>query len=135
MLKRYYAEDNATMMMVITDGEKAIAFDVSSREEAISMDTEGIDSCETIEEVECETSKTSFDFNEDEFELLEEIKKIIGEKATYIVEEINNIGDYRITIYGHDTYKDGQSWMVGNFEYMESINRVEAGKKMLLEER
>ena len=62
-------------------------------------------------------------------------REIKGVKATYIVEKINNIGDYRITIYGHDTYKDGQSWMVDNFDYMASINRVENGKKILLEEK
>lgn len=63
------------------------------------------------------------------------MKKIItGKRATYIVEEINNIGDYRITMTGHDVYKD-HSWMVGNFDYMSSINRIENDKRMLLERR
>lgn len=63
------------------------------------------------------------------------MKKVItGNKATYIVEDINDIGDYRITIVGHDTYKD-QSWMVGNFNYMGAIDRIENAKLMLLERR
>ena len=63
------------------------------------------------------------------------MKKIIkGKEATYTIEEINNIGDYRISIEEHPIYKD-QSWMVGNFDYMSSINRIESGKMMLLEKR
>lgn len=57
---------------------------------------------------------------------------IEGKKAKYTVEPINNIGDYRITIEGHEIYEDGQTWMVGNFDYKSSINRIESGKKMLL---
>lgn len=64
-----------------------------------------------------------------------QIPKIIyGKKATYIVEEVNDIGDYTISIKGHKMYKD-QSWMVGNFDYMSSINRIEEDKKMFLEIR
>ena len=57
---------------------------------------------------------------------------IEGKKAKYIVEAINEIGDYRITIKGHESYEDGQTWMVGNFDYKSSIARIENGKKMLL---
>lgn len=61
-------------------------------------------------------------------------KEIKGTKANYIVEGINDIGDYRITMTGHERYKD-QSWMVGNFDYMTSINRIENDEFMLLDKR
>ena len=57
-----------------------------------------------------------------------------GTRANYIVEDINDIGDYRISISGHEVYKD-QSWMVGNFDYMSSINRIENDEFMLLDKR
>ena len=60
------------------------------------------------------------------------MKKVIkGKKATYTVSEINDIGDYRISISGHEKFDD-QTWTVGNFNYMDSINRIESGKPMLL---
>ena len=63
------------------------------------------------------------------------MEKIInGKKANYTVEDINDIGDYRITMTGHEKYKD-QSWMVGNFDYMSSINRIENDEFMLLDKR
>lgn len=63
------------------------------------------------------------------------MKKVItGKRATYIVEDINNIGDYRISMSGHEVYKD-QMWMVGNFNYMGAIDRIEHDKLMLLERR
>ena len=61
-------------------------------------------------------------------------KEIKGTKANYIVEDINDIGDYRISISGHEIYKD-QSWMVGNFDYMSSINRIENDESTLLDKR
>lgn len=61
-------------------------------------------------------------------------RTIIGNKAIYFIESINNIGDYRITMTGHKEYKDA-SWMVGDFDYMASIDRIESGKPMLLEKR
>ena len=61
-------------------------------------------------------------------------KEIKGTRANYIVEDINDIGDYRISISGHEVYKD-QSWMVGNFDYMSSINRIENDEFMLLNKR
>ena len=61
-------------------------------------------------------------------------KEIKGTRANYIVEDINDIGDYRILISGHEIYKD-QSWMVGNFDYMSSINRIENDEFMLLDKR
>lgn len=60
------------------------------------------------------------------------MKIIEGKKATYKVEEVNNIGDYVIEINGHELYEDGQSWLVSNFDYTSSIDRVENDKKMLL---
>ena len=33
-------------------------------------------------------------------------KEIKGTRANYIVEDINDIGDYRISISGHEVYKD-----------------------------
>ena len=61
-------------------------------------------------------------------------KEIKGTRANYIVEDINDIGDYGISISGHEVYKD-QSWMVGNFDYMSSINRIENDEFMLLDKR
>ena len=61
-------------------------------------------------------------------------KEIKGTRANYIVEDINDIGDYRISISGHEVYKD-QSWMVGNFDCMSSINRIENDEFMLLDKR
>ena len=61
-------------------------------------------------------------------------KEIKGTRANYIVEDINDIGDYRISISGHEVYKH-QSWMVGNFDYMSSINRIENDEFMLLDKR
>lgn len=61
-------------------------------------------------------------------------KTIYGKKATYEIREVNNLGDYEITMTGHEMYKD-QSWLVGDFDYMSSIERIENDKKMLLEIR
>ena len=61
-------------------------------------------------------------------------KEIKGTRANYIVEDINDIGDYRISISGHEVYKE-KSQMVGNFDYMSSINRIENDEFMLLDKR
>lgn len=61
-------------------------------------------------------------------------KEINGKKAKYMVEDINEIGDYRITMTGHAEYAD-QSWMVGDFDYMSSINRIENNEFMLLKRK
>ena len=61
-------------------------------------------------------------------------KAINGTKANYIIEDINDIGDYRISISGHEVYKD-QSWMDGDFDYLSSFNRIENDEFMLLDKR
>lgn len=57
---------------------------------------------------------------------------INGKKAIYIVERINDIGDYRVTIYGHNTIKNGTSCLTGKFDYQSIIDRIEQGRKVLL---
>lgn len=59
-------------------------------------------------------------------------KEINGYKAKYIVESINNIGDCRVTIYGHNRIKDGTSCLTGKFDYKSIIDRIEQGRKVLL---
>mgnify|MGYP003295980259 CR=1 FL=1 len=72
-MKRYYAEDNASSMVIITDGVKCVAIDVADRDEAINMDFSGIENHETIEEVACHVSINAVDFVVEEFEGLDEV--------------------------------------------------------------
>lgn len=72
-MKRYYAEDNASSMVIITDGVKCVAIDVIDKEEAMNMDFSGIENHETIEEVACHVSINAVDFVVEEFEVMEEI--------------------------------------------------------------
>lgn len=57
---------------------------------------------------------------------------INGKKAIYIVEQINDIGDYRVTIYRHNKIKNGTSCLTGKFDYKSIIDRIEQGRKVLL---
>jgi len=80
MLKAYYYTTNDYNGMIITDGEKA--WDVSdfpqdgTIEEARSHDMSGLEGCETMEDVKTSigTEIAFFNFVEDEFETLEEIR-------------------------------------------------------------
>lgn len=72
-MKRYYAEDNASSMVIITDGVKCVVIDVADRDEALNMDFSGIEGYETIEQVEIHCEINAVNFIEDEFEVLEEI--------------------------------------------------------------
>ena len=58
-------------------------------------------------------------------------KVINGYKAKYIVESINNIGDYRVTIYGHNKIKNGTSCLSDWSNYQSIIDRIEQGRKVL----
>ena len=49
-----------------------------------------------------------------------------------IVESINNIGDCRVTIYGHNRIKDGTSCLSDWSNYQSIIVRIEQGRKVLL---
>ena len=60
------------------------------------------------------------------------IKEINGYKAKYIVESINNIGDCRVTIYGHNRIKDGTSCLIDETNYQTIIDRIEQGRRVLL---
>lgn len=71
-MKKYFAETNDYNVFIVTDGERAVAFDCETLEEAKKMDCSGIE-CETdIESVAhlCNKEGEIFNFNEDDFEEL-----------------------------------------------------------------
>ena len=59
---------------------------------------------------------------------------IIGNKAVYFIDSINSNGDMRISMTGHKEYIDCD-WIVGNYDYMSSIKRIESGDPMHFERR
>ena len=76
-IKKYYCESNAYNVVIFTDDEnKAIYFDVETKEEAENLDISGIVGLHTAEEMAfacCMDDDKIFTFNEDEWEYVEEL--------------------------------------------------------------
>lgn len=59
------------------------------------------------------------------------MKFIKGIKANYTIREVNDIGDYAVTISNHKTISNGTTYLVSNFDYGSLIERIENDKKMI----
>lgn len=55
-------------------------------------------------------------------------KIIKGSKATYVIDYINDIGDFRFSVFGHESIVEGSTAMGGNFDYQSMIDRIENDK-------
>ena len=75
-MKKYFATTLAYNLVVFVDSEnKAVAFDCATLEEAKAMDVSGIAGDTTAEQIahDCSKENDIFDFNEDDFDSLEEL--------------------------------------------------------------